>query len=84
MVLVFSIQPWFNGTSLFRYNAREYSLREILLGMGVYNAFVLLGCIATAFSLTAIIIWVWGKKFRAKSTERYRYYAEKQFVLRSL
>jgi hypothetical protein len=65
MILVFSIQPWFNG-------------------MSIYNAFILLGCLAIAFSLTAIPMYIWGKKYREKCADRYRYYASKQFVIRSL
>jgi len=64
-ILVFVIQPWFNG-------------------MGVYNSFVLLGCISVAFSLTAIPMYIWGKKARIRCADRYRHYAEKQFVIRSL
>jgi hypothetical protein len=65
MILVFVIQPWFDG-------------------MGVYNAFVLLGCISTAFSLLAIPMYIWGKKARVKCAPRYRYYAGKQFIVRAL
>jgi hypothetical protein len=52
-------------------------------GMGVYNAFVLLGCISVAFSLTAIPMYIWGKDLRRKRTAKYRYYAQKQFAVRS-
>lgn len=52
--------------------------------MGVYNAFVPLGCISVTFSLTAIPIYIWGKKFRTKCAAKHRYYAGKQFVVRSL
>jgi len=65
MILVFVVQPWFNG-------------------MGVYNAFVLLGCISVAFSLTGIPMYIWGKRYRIKCADRYRYYAGKQFVIRSI
>jgi hypothetical protein len=65
MILVFVIQPWFDG-------------------MGVYNAFVLLGCISVAFSLTAIPMYIWGKKARVACAPRYRYYAGKQFIVRAL
>lgn len=53
-------------------------------GMGVYNAFVLLGCIAIAFSLLGVPMYFYGKWTRVKCAKRYRYYAGKQFVLRSL
>lgn len=53
-------------------------------GMGVYNSFVLLGCISVAFSLTAVPIYFFGKRFRVRCADRYRYYAKKQFVIRSL
>jgi hypothetical protein len=65
MILVFAIQPWFNG-------------------MGVYNAFVLLGCISVAFSLTAVPMYIWGKTYRVKCAARYREFAGKQFNIRSL
>jgi hypothetical protein len=65
MILVFVIQPWFDG-------------------MGVYNAFVLLGCVSVAFSLTAIPMYIWGKKSRVRCAARYRYYAGKQFIVRAL
>jgi MFS family permease len=53
-------------------------------GMGVYNAFVLLGCISTAFSLLCIPMYFFGKKYRVKRAEKYRYYAAKQFTIRSV
>jgi hypothetical protein len=53
-------------------------------GMGVYNAFVLLGCISVAFSLTVIPMQIWGKEYRIKHAAKYRSYAQKQFVIRSL
>jgi hypothetical protein len=53
-------------------------------GMGVYNTFILLGCIAIAFSLTAIPMYIWGMKLRISRAAKYRYYAGKQFVIRSL
>lgn len=64
-ILVFVIQPWFNG-------------------MGVYDSFVLLGCLSVLFSLFAVPIYVFGKRFRWRCAERYRYYASKQFVIRSI
>ncbi|KAF5011312.1 hypothetical protein FDECE_2562 [Fusarium decemcellulare] len=33
-------------------------------GMGVYNMFVVMGCIATAVALTCVPLIVWGRKFR--------------------
>jgi hypothetical protein len=51
-------------------------------GMGVYNAFVLLGCISVLFSLLAIPMYAWGKKARTFRKTKYGYYAEKQFIIR--
>lgn len=51
-------------------------------GMGIYNSFILLGCLATAFMLTAVPMVLYGKKFRAKSVEKYRYYGKRQFNTR--
>jgi hypothetical protein len=53
-------------------------------GMGVYNAFILLGCISIVFSLSVIPMQIWGKSFRIKRADKYRYYAQKQFVTRSI
>jgi MFS family permease len=51
-------------------------------GMGVYDAFVLLGCISVAFSLLGIPMYFYGKKVRVLKTEKYKYYAGKQFVIK--
>jgi hypothetical protein len=59
--------------------ALVFALAPWLDGMGIYNAFVLFGCLAVAFSLSAVPMLVWGKKWRGSCAERYRYYAGKQF-----
>lgn len=53
-------------------------------GMGVYNAFVMLGCFAVAFSFLGIPMGLYGKRARVKCADRYRRYAAKQFIVRAL
>lgn len=53
-------------------------------GMGVYNAFVMLGCFAVGFSLLGIPMRLFGKRARVACQDRYRKYAGKQFVVRAL
>lgn len=59
--------------------ALVFALAPWLDGMGIYNAFVLFGCLAVAFSLSAVPMLIWGKRWRARRAERYRWYAGRQF-----
>jgi hypothetical protein len=49
--------------------------------MGVYNMFVLLGCISIAVSGTYIPMLIWGKKTRQWRAEKYEYYMKRQYGL---
>ncbi|KIW05911.1 hypothetical protein, variant [Verruconis gallopava] len=51
-------------------------------GMGVYNSFVLLGCLSVAFSLLAVPMFFFGKKARIRRKNEYEYYAQKMFVVK--
>ncbi|KAJ3549942.1 hypothetical protein NM208_g245 [Fusarium decemcellulare] len=48
-------------------------------GMGVYDMFVLLGCIAAAIALTCIPLIIWGRKFRAQLAYKYDYFIDQQY-----
>jgi len=51
-------------------------------GMGTYNAFVLLGCVALFVMLLCVPMIIWGKKFRILCKKRYAAYAKSQPVRR--
>lgn len=48
-------------------------------GMGVYDMFVLLGCLSIAVALTCVPLIIWGRKWRAKLAGRYEHFAAKQY-----
>lgn len=47
-------------------------------GMGVYNMFILLGCLAILVNSPYVLFLIWGKKWRGMTANRYRFYAERQ------
>ena len=47
--------------------------------MGVYDMFVLLGCLAIAVALTCVPLIIWGRQWRKKLAPKYEYYAAKQY-----
>jgi hypothetical protein len=50
-----------------------------MAGMGVYNMFVLLGCLGLAVALTSVPMIIWGRKWRVQLAGRYEFYAAKQY-----
>jgi hypothetical protein len=50
-----------------------------MAGMGVYNMFVLLGCLSLAVSATFIPMVIWGKKTRAWRADRYDEFTRQQY-----
>lgn len=49
-----------------------------MTGMGVYNMFVLMGCIATAVALTCVPMVIWGREFRVRLSKKYDYSVDQQ------
>ena len=47
--------------------------------MGLKNVFVIIGVLITAVLLGTFVFIYYGKKLRVKSTDRYRYYAARQY-----
>ena len=56
-----------------------FAITPWIAGMGVYNMFVLLGCLSIAVALTCVPLIIWGRKWRAQLTGRYESYAMKQY-----
>jgi hypothetical protein len=50
-----------------------------MAGMGVYNMFVLLGCLSIGVALTCVPLIIWGRKWRASLAGRYEHFALKQY-----
>ncbi|KAF5686923.1 HOL1 substrate-H+ antiporter [Fusarium circinatum] len=48
-------------------------------GMGVYNMYVVLGCISTAVALTCVPMVIWGRTFRVRLAGKYEYFTNKQY-----
>ncbi|KAJ5818113.1 hypothetical protein N7474_003704 [Penicillium riverlandense] len=51
-------------------------------GMGAYNMFVLLGCLAVLVVATYVPMLIWGKKWRRQYASRYEFYARRQYETR--
>ncbi|KAM6520091.1 hypothetical protein FALCPG4_013643 [Fusarium falciforme] len=56
-----------------------FAVSPWMAGMGVYDMFVLLGCIAAAIALTCVPLMIWGRKFRARLAPKYDYFIDQQF-----
>ncbi|EXM08588.1 major facilitator superfamily domain-containing protein [Fusarium oxysporum II5] len=48
-------------------------------GMGVYNMFVVLGCLSAVVALTCIPMTIWGRKCRVQLAGKYDHYVMKQY-----
>ncbi|KEF62807.1 uncharacterized protein A1O9_00780 [Exophiala aquamarina CBS 119918] len=56
-----------------------FAITPWMEGMGVYNMFVLLGCLSIAVALTSVPLMIWGRSWRARLAGRYEYFVSKQF-----
>ncbi|ETI25008.1 hypothetical protein G647_04378 [Cladophialophora carrionii CBS 160.54] len=56
-----------------------FAVTPWIAGMGVYDMFVLLGCLSVAVALTCIPLIVWGRAWRARLAGRYEHFAAKQY-----
>lgn len=52
--------------------------------MGVYNMFVLLGCLAVVVNASYVLFLIWGKRWRGMTAERYHVYALQQLESRPM
>ncbi|KIW76508.1 hypothetical protein Z517_11254 [Fonsecaea pedrosoi CBS 271.37] len=59
--------------------ALVFAITPWMTNMGVYNMFVLLGCLSIAVVLTCVPLIIWGRKWRAHFAGRYEYFAAKQY-----
>ncbi|KAF7557780.1 hypothetical protein G7Z17_g443 [Cylindrodendrum hubeiense] len=59
--------------------ALVFAVTPWMTNMGVYNMFVLLGCISAAIALTCIPLIIWGRKFRVQLADKYAHYAALQY-----
>ncbi|KAF4335864.1 HOL1 substrate-H+ antiporter [Fusarium beomiforme] len=50
-----------------------------MTGMGVYNMFVVLGCISTVVAFTCIPMVIWGRAFRVRLAGKYEHYTNLQY-----
>lgn len=74
------------GVSFFRNvmaTVMVFALPPWIKGMGVYNTFILLGCLAVTINGLVILFLIWGKYWRIKTKERYNRYAQKQVEIRA-
>ena len=56
-----------------------FVLTPWIASMGLRNVFIIIGVLVTAVLLGTFVFIYYGKTFRVKSTERYRYYAARQY-----
>lgn len=59
--------------------ALVFAVTPWMEGMGVYNMFVLLGCLSIAVALTCVPLMIWGRSWRARLAQRYEHFAAKQY-----
>ncbi|KAH6995224.1 major facilitator superfamily domain-containing protein [Ilyonectria destructans] len=59
--------------------ALVFAVTPWMTNMGVYNMFVLLGCIAAAIALTCIPLIIWGRDYRVKYADKYAHFAALQY-----
>lgn len=55
-----------------------FAVSPWISGMGMYNTFILLGCIALLVMLLCVPMIIWGKKLRVLCKDRYVAYAKVQ------
>lgn len=55
-----------------------FALPAWIDGMGVYDTFVLLSCLAVVIYSSVILFVIWGKKWRVRTASRYFAYAQRQ------
>ncbi|KAM5350334.1 hypothetical protein ACJ41O_006839 [Fusarium nematophilum] len=56
-----------------------FAVSPWMAGMGVYNMFVLLGCIAVVIAFTCVPLIFWGRRFRAQLAPKYDYFIDQQY-----
>ncbi|KIW10970.1 hypothetical protein PV08_10269 [Exophiala spinifera] len=59
--------------------ALVFAITPWMNGMGVYNMFVLLGCLSIAVALTSVPLVIWGRTWRMKLAGKYEYFVAKQY-----
>jgi hypothetical protein len=69
-----------NGLS----TALVFGISPWMANTGVYNMFVVAGCVSLAVTMLCIPMRVWGKTIRAKTRERYAVSADKQYGNRGI
>lgn len=53
-----------------------------MASMGVYDMFVLLGCVAVAIAPTCVPLMIWGRRLRAKLAAKCNYFIGQQYQSR--
>ncbi|EXJ56382.1 uncharacterized protein A1O5_12649 [Cladophialophora psammophila CBS 110553] len=56
-----------------------FSIAPWMEGMGIYNMFVLLGCLSAVISFSCVPFLFWGRAWRVRLAAKYKYYASKQY-----
>lgn len=64
--------------------AIRFSFTSWLAGMGIQHTFILIGVIAFATMIMPILLLVYGKKARVGTAAKYRKFASRQQVRRSV
>ncbi|KAL6246098.1 hypothetical protein RBB50_007251 [Rhinocladiella similis] len=56
-----------------------FAITPWMNGMGVYNMFVLLGCLSIAVALTSVPFVIWGRTWRVRMAGKYEHFIAKQY-----
>lgn len=56
-----------------------FTITPWMEGMGIYDMFVLLGCLTLVTSLAGILFIIYGRAWRARLAGKYEYYRAQQF-----
>ncbi|KIW43231.1 uncharacterized protein PV06_04354 [Exophiala oligosperma] len=59
--------------------ALVFAITPWMQGMGVYNMFVLLGCLSIAVALTSVPLVIWGRTWRVRLAGKYEHFVAKQY-----
>ncbi|KPI39025.1 putative MFS-type transporter [Cyphellophora attinorum] len=60
--------------------ALVFAVTPWMTGMGVFNMFIMLGCLGLAVALTCVPLIIWGRRWRIRLAGRYEYFAMRQLA----
>lgn len=56
-----------------------FAIPPWITSMGVYNMYVVVGCLTALVTLTCVPFFFWGRTWRVRLAQEYRKYAARQY-----